>query len=69
MHNHQHPASAQCHRFALEQIDAVKAVFRVTNESKSGGNGTIHQRAIMRRENPADDVLINGYTEKPSRSV
>ena len=41
IHNDQHPVRAQCHRFTSEQIDAVKAVFRVTDEGEPGRSATV----------------------------
>src|SRR5262249_42890769 len=36
IHNDQHPVRPQGHRFTSEQINAVKAIFRVTDEGEPG---------------------------------
>jgi hypothetical protein len=35
----------------------------VAQESEPGRTSTIRRRMVMRRKNPADDILINSYTE------
>jgi hypothetical protein len=34
----------------------------VAQESEPGRTSTIRKRMVMRRKNPADDILINSYT-------
>ena len=64
IHNDQHPVSTQCHRFTSEQIETVQTIFRVAYEAEPRRPVTIGRWMVMRRENSADDILINTYTER-----
>ena len=50
-------------RFALEQIQAPKAVFVMTDEGEPGGPAAIRRRMVVAGQNPADHILINRYIE------
>jgi hypothetical protein len=63
VHHDQHPVRPQCGRFTSEQIDAVKAVLRVTDEGEPGRATAIGRRMVMGGQNPPDDILINRYSE------
>src|SRR6266436_6468612 len=63
IHNDQHPVRAQCHRFTSEQIDAVKAVFRVPDEGEPGWPGAIRFWSVVKSQDPADHILINSDAE------
>ena len=62
IHNDQHPVRAQCHRFTSEHIDAMQAVFRVTDKGEPGRSITIGRRMVVGK-NPADDILVNRYAK------
>ena|SRR5205823_5855776 len=55
IHDDQHPVYAQSHRFTSEQIDAVKAIFRVTDEGQPGRSAAICRRIVVGGEDPPDD--------------
>ena|SRR5436853_7457473 len=63
IHDDQHPVRAQRHRFTSEQVDAVEAIFRVTDKGEPGRPATICRRMVVNGKNPADDILINRYSE------
>src|SRR5262252_7422007 len=46
-------------RFTSEQINAVKAIFRVTDESEPGRSVAVYRRVVVGGKNPADHILIN----------
>src|SRR5262245_58431169 len=53
IHDDQHPVHPQCHRFASEQIDAVKAVLRMTDKGEPGWAASICSRMVVGGKNPA----------------
>jgi len=59
----QHPIRTQCDGFTSEEIDAVKAVFCVTDEGEPGSSATICRGIVVGGKNPADDILIDTYSE------
>ena len=63
VHHDQHPVRPQCGRFTSEQIDAVKAVLRVTDEGEPGRATTIGRRIVVGGKNPADHILIKRYSK------
>ena len=63
VHHDQYPVRPQRYRFTSEQVNAVKAVFRVTNEGEPGRSITVRRRMVMRGENTTHDILINTNAE------
>src|SRR5262249_24825238 len=63
IHDHQHPVRPQGHRFTSEQINAVKAIFRVTDEGEPGRSVAVYRRMVVGGKNPADHILINRDAE------
>src|SRR5262245_2571700 len=59
VHNDEYPVRPQSHRLTSEQINAVKTIYRVTNESERGRSAAIGRRMVMGGQNPPDDILIN----------
>src|SRR5439155_18006198 len=60
IHDDQHPVCPQSHRFTSEQVDAVKAVLRVTDEGEPGRAVSIRRWMVVGGKNPPHDILING---------
>src|SRR5262249_47524424 len=58
VHHDQYPVRPQRHRFTSEQVNAIKAVFRVTDEGEPGRSITVRRRMVMRGENTAHHILI-----------
>src|SRR5215831_2686483 len=63
VHNDQYPVRPQSHRLTSEQINAMKTIFRMTDESEPGRSAAICRRMIMGGKNPPDHILINRYSE------
>src|SRR5262245_50886464 len=59
IHNDQYPVRPQRHRFASEQINAMKAIFRVTDEGEPGRSAAISRRMVVGGENAPDHILID----------
>ena len=58
IHNDQYPVRPQRHRFASEQINAMKAIFRVTDKGEPGRSRAISRGMVVGSKNPPDHILI-----------
>ena len=58
IHNDQYPVRPQRHRFTSEQINTMKAIFRVTDKGEPGRSGAISRGMVVRSKNPPDHILI-----------
>src|SRR5215510_14609093 len=47
----------------MRQRALRSTILHVAQESEPGRTSTIRRRMVMRRKNPADDILIDRYTE------
>src|SRR5262245_23010715 len=63
VHNDQYPVRPQSHRLTSEQINAMKTIFRVTDEGQPGRSAAACRRMVMGGKNPPDHILINRYSE------
>ena len=59
VHDHQHPMASQDRRLAPEQVHTPQAVLRVPQKRQPGGAAPTWGRPIVRREHPADHVLVD----------
>ena len=63
IHNDQYPVRPQRHRFTSEQINTMKAIFRVTDEGEPGRSDAIPRGMVVGGENSPDHILIYRYPE------
>ena len=66
IHDDQYPVSAQHSRFAAEEIHAPETVLQVAEEGQPGRTTAVWLGSVMRGQNAANDVFINGDAERPS---
>src|SRR5262249_4091700 len=62
--DHEHPVAAEHDRFASKEVHAPEAVCGLADERQPRRAGATWRRAIVFRQHPVDDVLVDGNPER-----